>query len=76
MKEVFAALLEQLCAGNYALLATLVVQTGSGPRGLGAQMVLTRAGRVAGTIGGGTAEREMTRIGLALLDSGQSAVHT
>ena len=76
MKEVFAALLEQLCAGNDALLATLVVQTGSGPRGLGAQMVLTRAGRVAGTIGGGTAEREMTRIGLALLDSGQSAVHT
>ena len=76
MREIFAALLEQVQAGNDALLATLVAQTGSGPRGLGAQMVLTRAGRVAGTIGGGTVEREMTRYGLALLGSGQSALHT
>ena len=76
MKEVFAALLEQLRAGNDALLATLVVQTGSGPRGLGAQMVLTRAGRVAGTIGGGTGEQEMTRFGRTLLDDRRSAVHT
>lgn len=76
MRKIFAALLEQLRAGNDALLATLVAQTGSGPRDLGAQMVLTRAGRVAGTIGGGTGEREMTRFGLTLLDGGQSALHT
>lgn len=75
MKEIFAALLTQLRAGNDAMLATLIEQTGSGPRGLGAQMVLTRAGRTTGTIGGGWVEREMMRAGLALLEERRSGLH-
>ena len=76
MKEIFAALLEQMHAGSDAVLATVIEQTGSAPRGLGAQMVLTREGLAAGTIGGGLREREMTRFGLKLLCGGQHALHT
>lgn len=75
MKESFAALLEQMHAGKDAVLATVIAQTGSAPRGLGAQMVLTREGRAAGTIGGGLMEREMTRFGLKLLCGGHRALH-
>lgn len=75
MKEIFAALLAQMRAGNDAMLLTLVARGGSGPRGLGAQMVLTRAGCAAGTIGGGWIEREMMRFGLALLEEGRCGLH-
>ncbi len=75
MKEIFAALLEQLRAGNDVMLATLAAYTGSVPRGVGTQMVLTRAGRAAGTVGGGFREKEMTRFGLSLLEGGCSGLH-
>ncbi|MGN0773361.1 MAG: XdhC family protein [Candidatus Ventricola sp.] len=75
MKDVFAALLEQMRAGHDAMLATLVAHEGSVPRSVGAQMVLTRDGLAAGTVGGGLREKEMTRFGLSLLEGGRSGLH-
>lgn len=75
MKEIFAALLMQLRAGNDVMLATLAAHTGSVPRGVGTQMLLTPSGRAAGTVGGGLREKEMTRFGLSLLEEGRSGLH-
>ena len=53
---VFETLMALLDRGEDAVLATIVEEEGSSPRGTGAQMLVSREGLVAGTIGGGPAE--------------------
>lgn len=76
MRNVFAALLEQMNMGRDAMLLTMIGHAGSVPRGMGSQMVLSRAGMAAGTIGGGIGEKEMTAYGMKLLSEKRSGVHT
>ena len=76
MKKCFTSLLEQMCAGHDVVLCTVIEQAGSVPRGMGSQMVLSAAGLVAGTIGGGAGEKEMIAYGLSLLAQRRSGAHT
>ncbi|MBQ7886571.1 MAG: XdhC family protein [Clostridia bacterium] len=76
MKDIFAALLDQMNRGCDALLLTMIEHAGSVPRGMGSQMVIGSSGIIAGTIGGGIGEREMTAYGLKLLDEKRCGVHT
>ena len=56
MKKMFKMLGEHLQAGEDIVLATIVEQAGSTPRGAGAAMIVNKDGRVTGTIGGGAIE--------------------
>ncbi|MDN5347603.1 MAG: xanthine dehydrogenase accessory factor [Clostridia bacterium] len=62
------SLLEQ---GEQFVLATVVRVQGSAPREPGVQMLITRDGRLLGTIGGGCAEADVRRRALTVLDRGQ-----
>ncbi len=56
MKNLFHLLHTTLTQGQDAVLVTVVASSGSTPRGAGARMLITKDGRIAGTIGGGAVE--------------------
>ncbi len=57
-----------------AVLATVIGDAGSTPRGTGARMVVNAQGPVAGSVGGGAVELEVTRRALALLEEENSSL--
>ena len=70
-REILRAILdeEKMEDGNpmRRVLATIVSRKGSAPRAAGTKMVFLRDGRTVGTIGGGCAEAELTRIAQSML---------
>lgn len=58
MQSVYEVLARILACGEDAVLVTIRSSTGSSPRGAGAAMVMTKAGRAAGTVGGGAVEHQ------------------
>ena len=56
MQKIFEAIKNELAKGKECLLATIIASSGSTPRGKGAYMVIGEAGRICGTIGGGSLE--------------------
>ena len=56
MNKMFKAIGEHLKNGEDVVLATIVEQEGSTPRGAGAAMIVNKDGRITGTIGGGAIE--------------------
>ncbi len=56
--------------GKGDVLCTIVRKTGSGPRGVGAWMLVSPDGSALGTVGGGAVEFEVIRDALALLEGG------
>jgi len=55
----FEFLLEHLKIGEPIVLATIIRQSGSSPRGKGARMALNRSGQLIGSIGGGQLEEKI-----------------
>lgn len=56
MRRVFSKLLYEMEEGRDTVLATVISDRGSAPRGSGAEMLVGREGRLAGSIGGGAVE--------------------
>ena len=56
MHTIFQTLVYQREKGHDAVLATIIWDDGSAPRGKGSQMLVGRDGLLAGTIGGGAVE--------------------
>ena len=56
MRKLFEKLGETLRSGEDAVLVTIIASSGSTPRGAGARMLITKKGRIFGTIGGGILE--------------------
>lgn len=56
MNELYKEILEQLDQGRGSVLATITRLSGSGPRGVGAKILVLEDGRGVGTIGGGLLE--------------------
>jgi len=56
--------------GEEVALATVVRTWGSGPRGPGAKMALTRDARIAGSVSGGCVESAVVEEGLEVLETG------
>lgn len=67
MRELFKKLGETLKNGEDAVLVTIVASSGSTPRGSGARMLITRKGRVCGTIGGGAVEYKSEHLAAEVL---------
>ncbi len=72
MKQLFDTLSETLRCGEDAVLVTIVASSGSAPRGAGARMLVTKAGRVSGTIGGGAVEFRATELAGEILRTKRS----
>lgn len=71
--------MQKLCElkrqGLPAALVTIVATQGSTPRKAGAAMVVDRAGRIWGTIGGGCGEAEARQQALTAMDEQAGRLH-
>ena len=68
MRKLFQTLDEIIRSGQDAVLVSVVAGHGATPRGAGARMIVTAAGRRAGTIGGGAVEFRSEQIASELLE--------
>ena len=67
MKNIFTLLRYQLEKKQDTVLAVIVRNSGSAPRGSGSMMLVNKNGRIAGTIGGGAVEFDAVQRALAML---------
>jgi len=74
MRELFRLLGENLRAGEDAVLVSVVASSGSTPRGSGARMLITKQGRLRGTIGGGAVEYRSQLMAAEVLENKRSFV--
>lgn len=76
MNGIFTTLLCEMDGGRDTVLCTIVAQSGSTPRGAGAQMLVGAAGLLSGTIGGGAVEGGAIALARTLLQERRWALHT
>lgn len=74
-RELVAAICELKRRGEAVALVTVVATRGSTPRKAGAAMVVDRAGRILGSIGGGCGEAEARQRALRALDDNASSLY-
>lgn len=67
MDRIFAKLLYMLEKQLDTVLVTIIADQGSAPRGAGSQMLVSREGRILGTIGGGSLEGRADALARQLL---------
>ena len=72
MIEIFKKLLELINQNQDSVLVTVIGSTGSTPREKGARMIVTKTGRISGTIGGGTIEYLAEELGKNCLEEKRS----
>ena len=75
MKTMLNTMGEKLSAGEDLVLVTVIASSGATPRGAGARMLVNRAGRICGTIGGGAVEYRSQQIAAKVLEEKTSLGH-
>lgn len=75
MNAIISKLLTKMTLGHDTVLVTIVSETGSTPRGTGAQMLVGYNGWLAGTIGGGAVEKSAIEYGKTLAVEKRSMIH-
>ena len=71
MKDIYEELTQLFTQGRTSILATIVRQGGSAPRGIGAKCLILDDGSLVGTIGGGLLEGETIKEARRVFDSGR-----
>ena len=74
MNTIFQTLVYQREKGQDAVLATIIWDDGSAPRGAGSQMLVGCNGLLAGTIGGGAVEGRSIAIAREMLADGTDSM--
>jgi xanthine dehydrogenase accessory factor len=74
MREVLSELIEWTKAGEEIALATVIETWGSSPRPLGSKMVVTRSGKMAGSVSNGCIEGAVFDEAQKVLKSGEPKV--
>jgi xanthine dehydrogenase accessory factor len=74
MREVLEELKEWTAAGEEVALATVVETWGSSPRPLGSKMVVTRSGKMAGSVSNGCIEGAVFEEAQKVLESGKAKI--
>jgi len=59
MREIYPKIVELFEKNHFSVLATLIKQTGSSPRGVGTKFLILEDGSYVGTIGGGLLEAKV-----------------
>ena len=75
MDQILKALQEALESGEDTVLATVTASSGATPRGAGARMLVGKAGRLAGTVGGGAVEYQSISIAQEAIKERRSNIH-
>ena len=75
MNGIFTTLLYEMEKHHDTVLCTIIADSGSTPRGMGAQMLVGEKGLLCGTIGGGAVEGQSIEMGKKLLQERRSTVH-
>lgn len=75
MQAIFAKLLYEMEKQHDTVLVTIVNESGSTPRGIGAQMLVSRSGLQVGTIGGGSVENLSVLHAQELIEEKRSDIH-
>ncbi len=75
MQAIFAKLLYEMEKQRDTVLVTIVNESGSTPRGIGAQMLVSRSGAQVGTIGGGNVENLSILHAQELIEKKCSDIH-
>lgn len=75
MRNMFKLLAEKLRSGEDVVMVTVIASSGSTPRGAGSRMLITKDGRIAGTIGGGAVEYRSQHIAAKVLEEKTSGEH-
>lgn len=75
MQAIFAKLLYEMEKQHDTVLVTIVNESGSTPRGIGAQMLVSRSGQQVGTIGGGNVENLSILHAQELIEEKRSDIH-
>lgn len=75
MRAIFAKMLYELEKKHDLMLVTIIGEQGSTPRGMGAQMLVNRQGRMIGTVGGGSCENKSIDRAIELIGEKKSEVH-
>ena len=63
MRDIYQKILELFKENRSCVLATIIIQTGSSPRGPGTKMLMMEDGSIIGTIGGGLLENRVIEEG-------------
>lgn len=74
MVKIFTELVRVLAAGEKAVLARIIRQSGSAPRSVGTTLLVKADGTLVGSIGGGLLEHDVLRKAQEVLASGRCAV--
>jgi len=69
MEKLMSAVSKWLGQGENVILATIIANSGSTPRGAGARMALISDGSMIGTIGGGAVEYRVQQIAMEALEN-------
>jgi len=72
VKSIYAAVLDLAARKKPAALSTIVALRGSSPQVVGASALFSKAGLIAGTLGGGLLEAKAGRLAAAALEKKQS----
>lgn len=75
MNTIASKLMTKLSLGHDTVLATIISETGSTPRGTGAQMLVGYNSWLGGTIGGGAVEKTAIEFGMKLVVEKRSLLH-
>lgn len=76
MRELIDQIGEWQAQGEEIALATVVAAAGSTPRPVGAKMVVTRSGKMQGSVSGGCVEGAVIEQAIEVLDSGEARLIT
>lgn len=74
-EELFLRMAQLKREAMPAALATVIHTRGHCPREVGAKMLVTRDGRIFGTIGGGCGESEVKMLALQVMDERAPLLH-
>ena len=70
MRDILEYVDEWTTDGEQIALATVVAASGSTPRPVGAKLVVTKSGEIAGSVSGGCVEGAVFKIAMEVIDSG------
>jgi xanthine/CO dehydrogenase XdhC/CoxF family maturation factor len=70
MRDVLEYIDEWTAEGEDVAVATVVAASGSTPRPVGAKLVVTRSGRMQGSVSGGCVEGAVFETAMEVLDTG------
>lgn len=70
MRDVMEYIDEWTAEGEQVAVATVVSASGSTPRPVGAKLVVTRSGKMQGSVSGGCVEGAVYETAMEVLDSG------